>query len=85
MNRPSALILVLLIATSTAYKGIDLSAGFNNFACVKSSGYHFAIARGYHSYGAVDTVGLQNLKNAKAAGLVTDVYFFPCVGSTTLP
>ena len=33
------------------------------------------------SYGAADTVGLQNLRNAKAAGLIGDAYFFPCKGS----
>lgn len=62
-------------------KGVDLSASFNNFSCIKNSGYSFAIVRGYMSYGAADTVGLQNLRNAKAAGLIGDAYFFPCKGS----
>lgn len=48
---------------------------------MKNAGYSFAIVRGYMSYGAVDTIGLQNAKNAKAAGLVADAYFFPCKGS----
>lgn len=65
-------------------KGVDLSASFNNFSCIKNAGYQFAIVRGYMSYGASDTVGLQNLRNAKAAGLIGDAYFFPCKGSINI-
>ncbi|KAM3130694.1 hypothetical protein pb186bvf_017202 [Paramecium bursaria] len=72
------LLVLLVVLPCLAVKGVDLSQAFNNFACIKSNGYSFAIVRGYMSYGAVDTVGLQNLKNAKAAGLIGDAYFFPC-------
>jgi hypothetical protein len=40
----------------------------------------FGITRGYCSYGGVDANGVQNLKNIRAAGMVADVYFFPCRG-----
>ncbi|CAD8049465.1 unnamed protein product [Paramecium primaurelia] len=77
------LVILASISTTLATKGIDLSASFNNFSCVKNAGYSFAIVRGYKSYGEVDTVGHQNLKNAKAAGLIGDAYFFPCKGKKT--
>jgi hypothetical protein len=32
-------VLLASIPTAMAVKGIDLSASFNNFACVKNSGY----------------------------------------------
>lgn len=76
-----ACVLLASIPTAMAVKGIDLSASFNNFSCVKNAGYSFAIVRGYKSFGEVDSVGHQNLKNAKAAGLIGDAYFFPCKGS----
>ena len=35
------------------------------------------------SYGAVDTNAITTLKSAKAAGLITDIYHFPCVGKVS--
>jgi hypothetical protein len=49
---------------------------------MKSNGYSFAIIRGYCSYGGVDANVVQGLKNAKAAGLITDIYMFPCRGKS---
>lgn len=54
MAQSKILLLSTLLAVAFATKGIDLSAGFNNFSCVKSAGYSFVIGRGYCSYGAVD-------------------------------
>ena len=34
--------------------------------------------RAFRSYGAVDPYAKQVLTNAKNAGLVTDIYMFPC-------
>lgn len=45
---------------------------------MKNNGYSFAVLRGYHSYGAIDTNAVQGLTNAKTVGLTTDVYLFPC-------
>lgn len=75
------LALFYTMTPALAVLGVDLSAPFNNFACLKDLGYTFAIPRGYRSYGAVDVDGFNNVKNSKAAGLITDVYFFPCKGS----
>lgn len=58
-----------------------MSARHDDFKCFKDAGYQFAITRAYRSYGAVDLDGLHNLELAKAAGLIGDVYFFPCKGS----
>lgn len=52
-----ALISMALIPATLAVKGVDLSASFNNFSCLKNAGYSFAIVRGYKSYGEVDSVG----------------------------
>jgi hypothetical protein len=49
---------------------------------MKSNGYSFAIIRGYCSYGGPDANVVQGLKNAKAAGLITDIYMFPCRGKS---
>jgi hypothetical protein len=49
---------------------------------MKSNGFSFAIIRGYRSSGSPDTNVVQGLKNAKAAGLSTDVYMFPCRGKS---
>ena len=64
--------------------GVDVSQLFSTstYQCMKSSGYSFAIIRGYCSYGGVDSNAVQGLKNAKAAGMITDIYMFPCRGKT---
>lgn len=74
------LILACLSHSAYAVIGIDLSQSFNNYGCIRDQGFEFVIARGYMSYGAVDYVGLSNVRNAKAAGLIADAYFFPCKG-----
>lgn len=58
--------------------GVDLSSAANTFSCLKSNGMSFAIVRAYKSYGALDSNAVATLKNAKAAGLITDIYHFPC-------
>ena len=35
----ASFVLLALVSTTLATKGIDLSASFNNFSCVKSAGY----------------------------------------------
>lgn len=47
---------------------------------MKSAGYEFVIIRGFCSPGSPDHNAVQGLKNAKAAGLTTDIYMFPCRG-----
>lgn len=64
--------------------GVDVSQLFSTstYQCMKSNGYAFAIIRGYCSYGGVDHNVVQGLNNAKAAGLITDIYMFPCRGKS---
>lgn len=49
---------------------------------MKSNGYQFAIVRGYCSYGGIDSHAAQTLTNAKSAGMITDMYMFPCRGKS---
>jgi hypothetical protein len=72
--------LAMLSQTALAVLGVDISDAFSDFTCLANQGYQFAIVRGYCSYGGVDANAPQNLKNAKAAGLIADVYLFPCAG-----
>ena len=78
----SRLILLLLSLTvpSLAVLGVDVSSLTSSFSCLHSSGYNFAIVRGYQSSGNVDPNVVQNIKNARAGGMANvDVYLFPCV------
>jgi hypothetical protein len=79
-----SLILCALIPHATCTLGVDVSQLFSTatYQCMKSNGYSFAIIRGYCSYGGVDANVVQGLKNAKAAGLITDIYMFPCRGKS---
>ena len=49
---------------------------------MKSNNFHFAIIRGFCSFGGPDKNAVQGLKNAKAAGLNADIYMFPCRGKS---
>jgi GH25 family lysozyme M1 (1,4-beta-N-acetylmuramidase) len=64
--------------------GVDVSQLFSEstYHCIKSGGHSFVIIRGFCSYGAPDHNAVQGLKNAKAAGLNTDIYMFPCRGKS---
>ena len=72
------LILCALFSLSLAELGIDLIDSVSDFSCLRNQGYNFVITRGYRESGAVDPVAKGNLAAAKAAGMETDVYFFPC-------
>ena len=71
-------------ATYTSRMGIDVSHhnGTIDWAKVKAAGIDFAIIRiGYRGYGdagvlKTDTKAVENIKNARAAGLDVGVYFF---------
>jgi hypothetical protein len=78
------LLALLLVAPSLCVLGVDVSQLFSTatYQCMKNSGYIFAIIRGYYSYGAVDVHVVQNLQNARAAGMITDIYMFPCRGKS---
>lgn len=85
MNKIAVVLLLcisLQIASCTL--GVDVSQLYSTatYQCMKSSGYDFAIIRGYCSYGGVDHNVVQGLQNAKAANLITDIYMFPCRGKS---
>jgi GH25 family lysozyme M1 (1,4-beta-N-acetylmuramidase) len=72
--------LVFGVVSVLATLGVDVSGLTENFSCLISSGYTFAIVRGYCNYGGVDPNLIRNLNNANSAGIgEVDVYFFPCV------
>lgn len=76
----SCFILTILVGSASCVLGVDVSQPFSTstFQCMKNAGYHFAIIRGYCSFGGLDSHAVQSLTNAKAAGLITDIYMFPC-------
>jgi hypothetical protein len=76
------LVLLAALPRVEAVLGVDVSQLFptSTYQCMKSNGYTFAIIRGYCSYGGPDHNAVQNLNNARAAGLITDIYMFPCRG-----
>jgi hypothetical protein len=55
---------------------IDLFSA-DKLACIKSQGFSMAIIRVYSNGGYVDSNALQNMANAKAAGLDVQIYHFP--------
>lgn len=75
-------LLCCLIIPSLSVKGVDVSQPFSTtvYQCMKQNGMTYVIIRGYCSFGGVDSHAVTGLQNAKAAGLITDVYFFPCTG-----
>ncbi|EFP04686.1 hypothetical protein CRE_09874, partial [Caenorhabditis remanei] len=80
-------LLVLAGFASSARNGIDFIQPVTvaTFQCIKNAGYSFVIPRVFTSLGKVDTTGVNNVKNARAAGLTdVDGYVFPCL-STSCP
>lgn len=73
---------LLMLWTVSAVNGVDIANAMTTatFTCLKNSGNTFAIVRAYRSGGSLDLNAVSNLQNARAAGLSTDVYMFPCRG-----
>lgn len=73
-----------LLTQSYCTLGVDVSQLFSTstYQCIKSNGYTFVIIRGYCSFGGLDNNVNSNLANARAAGLITDIYMFPCRGKS---
>lgn len=82
MKMLSCLLVALLTVNILAANGIDiaLATSASTFTCLKNQGNSFAIIRAYRSTGSLDPNANQNLQNARAAGLATEVYMFPCRG-----
>lgn len=77
-------LCIVLVYHSTCFLGVDVSQLFSTSAyqCLKSNGYGFTIVRGYCSFGGLDHNAIQSLTNAKQAGMITDIYMFPCRGKS---
>lgn len=77
-------IVLVALPLGQSKLGVDVSQLFTEatYKCMKSAGYEYVIIRGFCSYGAPDHNAVQGLKNAKAAGLDTDIYMFPCRGKS---
>ena len=83
-NLAKVFLLAGLLVAVLAVKGVDVSQPFSTatYQCMKNNGVSFAIIRGYCSYGGVDSHAVAGLQAARAAGLVTDIYMFPCRGKS---
>lgn len=83
-NLAVIMLLALAIQQSNCVLGVDISQHFATsvYQCMKTNGYTFIIIRGYCSFGGLDTNAVSNLNSAKAAGLATDIYMFPCRGKS---
>ena len=77
-------VCALFITQITCFLGVDVSQLFptSAYQCLKTNGYGFTIVRGYCSFGGLDHNAIQSLTNAKAAGMITDIYMFPCRGKS---
>ncbi|KAK0394965.1 hypothetical protein QR680_001033 [Steinernema hermaphroditum] len=72
------------VATSLATIGLDStdSISVSGFNCLHNDGYRFFLGRAWRSNGEYDYTGIQNIKNARAAGWIyVDAYIFPCLAS----
>jgi GH25 family lysozyme M1 (1,4-beta-N-acetylmuramidase) len=78
------ILFTSLIFAIFAVHGVDVSQLFSaaTYSCMKNNGVQFAIIRGYCSFGGIDTNAVSSLNNARSAGLITDIYMFPCRGKS---
>eukprot|EP00761_Pharyngomonas_kirbyi_P012006 gb/GECH01012033.1/.p1 GENE.gb/GECH01012033.1/~~gb/GECH01012033.1/.p1 ORF type:complete len:222 (+),score=42.63 gb/GECH01012033.1/:1-666(+) len=74
-------VVAAIIPSISATYGVDISQRTSEsaFSCLKNNGFDFAIVRGYHSTGRVDTAMPASVKNAWNGGMGhVDIYMFPC-------
>ncbi|GMR58919.1 hypothetical protein PMAYCL1PPCAC_29114, partial [Pristionchus mayeri] len=66
----SLVLLLSSLALTSATLGFDAEQAISSptFSCLKSNGYSFYISRIYRSNGALDSTGVQNIKNAWSSG-----------------
>lgn len=76
--------LALLVVSLHCLQGIDTDLPLQTatYQCIKSKGNLFAIIHGTNGAGLVDPNAVQNLYNAAAAGMLTDVKMTPCRGKS---
>ena len=79
------IILFVALFLVNAKLGIDVSQPHSEevLKCFINQGYSFIVARGYKSFGAVDTNAIGTLTNAQKAGMSdTGIYMFPCTSTS---
>ncbi|GMT34135.1 hypothetical protein PFISCL1PPCAC_29018, partial [Pristionchus fissidentatus] len=90
------LLVVALLAwgvtLSNASIGFDASEeiSVSQFMCMNNTGYQYYMARISKSNGQIDTIGIQNLKNANQLTSLAflysvDAYLSPCFGACSPP
>lgn len=82
MNYLPLLLIAAIVGVVDCLVGLDLAGALTitNYQCIKNAGNSFVIVRAFASTGVIDPAATQSLTNAKAVGLATDVYMFPCRG-----
>lgn len=76
-----AVLFLAVLSITAATNGVDVSQRTysDNFSCMKSSGYSFAIVRVYQSSGKCDPNGPATINDAWSGGMShVDGYIFPC-------
>jgi len=76
-----ALFSLILIPFLQADYGVDVSTliSVENWTCLKTSSYTFAVVRIYRSVGKIDDNAVNTINNARTAGILNvDGYIFPC-------
>ena len=76
-------MIAVSVGTTAMLAGVDVAVAVNasQWQCLAKAGVQWSVARGWHSYGAMDQQCESNLKGAAAAGIKQrDVYLFPCRG-----
>ncbi|PAV88674.1 hypothetical protein WR25_25770 [Diploscapter pachys] len=75
----SAHFHLVVCSVSIIGSGNDQGCSTSCFQCLAKNGFSFYVARVWESIGDLDRTGIQNIKNAKAAGWqFVDGYIFPC-------
>ncbi|CAJ0932799.1 unnamed protein product, partial [Mesorhabditis belari] len=82
------LLLLSLLGFAFCKTGIDSISAISTstFTCLKNNGYSFFVFRVWRQVNNYDDTGIQNILNARAAG-ITDVdgYIYPCTSSSCPP
>ncbi|KAK0394628.1 hypothetical protein QR680_000845 [Steinernema hermaphroditum] len=82
------LLVFVVVRYGACTTGLDTiqDLSVDKFKCLLNNNFKFFIARVWKSTGNYDTVGIQNIKNARAAGIpYVDGYIIPCLKQRCAP